>query len=109
MIDPGAFRTEATILRKSRTADGKGGFTHEKAELVKVLVAFQDAGTREREAAAQLGARVDRAIFAPLDADIRRGDSIEAEGVQCRVVSARKRTGDGAGYLYVLATELETE
>jgi hypothetical protein len=106
MLDAGDCRSEVLVKRNERQADGRGGFTSAPRDIGTFWVALHDAGAREVREGERLSERIDRVLFAPAGTDIRQGDRVTelATNEILRVVSARKRNEEGAGFVLALLT-----
>lgn len=70
------FLDDVTITRPGSTVDSEGDVVGAPEEVATVRATIGTPRARDRETAASLGQRLDAVLYAPVDADVRLGDTV---------------------------------
>lgn len=89
------FNNTFTIERRTRTSDGKGGFTIGYLSQGTVSGRIRPASGREREVAAQEGRDISHVLYVAADEDIARGDRVSVGDLVVEVQGVREPSQAG--------------
>lgn len=70
------FNRDASVQRKTSTADGAGGWSQVWAEVAVIRVRCSQPTTADRESAQAGQAAITHVVYALPDAEVRRGDRL---------------------------------
>lgn len=97
-----------TLSRRTRTADGQGGYTQTWATVATVAGRMRPASASERTLALQRLAEISHVWYVAADEDVLRGDRITGQGRTWDVIAIREPSY-AAHHLEVEALERQKE
>jgi head-tail joining protein len=104
----GLFDALVTISRKTRTADGQGGFSESFSPVTDALCRFANITGRDMAIGQQKEGVVRHAVYFTPGVDVQIGDRLTVDG---RTFEVRTPNAAGPGYPYVkaLVEEYQTQ
>lgn len=84
------FNHDWTLTRRTRTADGQGGYTQTWATVATVAGRMRPASAAERTLAMQRRADISHVWYVAADEEVQRGDRITGQGRTYDVIAIRE-------------------